>query len=44
MSIESNNRGSTGTQHGNNHTSNIKIDGQGTFKQAHQSMLYNLIT
>ena len=44
ISIESNNRGSTVTQHGNNHASNTKIDGQGTFQQAHQSMFYNLIT
>ena len=44
ISIESNNRGRTVTQHGNNHASNTKIDGRGTSQQAHQSMFYNLIT
>ena len=43
ISIESNNRGSTVTQHENNHAANVKIDDQGTLQQPHQSMFYSLI-
>ena len=44
ITIESNNKGSTGTQHRNYHGSNAKIDGEGTLQQALQSMFYSLIT
>ena len=40
--IESNNRGSTLIQCGNNDLSNVKINDQGTLQQARQSMFYSL--